>query len=250
MPASHTLRQRAHNDKMAGGYQIKFGSRTCTLGFVAIKSGTAGMVTAGRCTEAAPYDGGGTSGNQAHQPSSYNLIGNEDIDPSFSTSLSGCSDTDGCRHSDSAFVDFSSGVQYNRGWIAKPSSDWGITVDPDTAHYSIVNDSTYANVGDQVIKVGRSTGRTRGNVTHTCRDKDDANNTYWKGTYLCQVDVGVSANTGDSGAPVFKVHNRDQVKLLGILSLRSTSSYTYSPLGGVFLDLEPSATWDVCTSGC
>ena len=113
--SSHSVQGRAHNDKMAGGYQINIGGRICTMGFVAVKSGTAGMVTAGHCTEAPPYDGGVTSSNRVHQPSSYNLIGYEDIDPAFSTSLAGCTDSDGCRHSDSAFVDFSSGVKYNRG---------------------------------------------------------------------------------------------------------------------------------------
>ena len=87
-------------------------------------------------------------------------------------------------------------------------------------------------------------------VTHTCRKEDDQNNTYWKGTFLCQTRVGVSANLGDSGAPVFKVQSGDSVKLLGILFGRSTSDYSYSPLGGVIWDLGVNSTWDVCTSGC
>ena len=235
---------------MAGGYQINIGGRICTLGFVAIKSGTAGMVTAGHCTEAQLYDGGVTSSNQVHQPSSYNLIGYEDIDPAFSTSLSGCTDSDGCRHSDAAFVDFSSGVKYNRGWIAKPSSDWGITVDPDAAHYSITRDYGIAMVGDEVLKVGKSTGRTRGDITRVCFKSDDTSNTKWIGSYQCQTRVSVSANTGDSGAPVFEIRNGDQVTLMGILTHRTTSTYDYSPLGGVFLDLGRTSTWDVCTSGC
>ena len=139
--ASHTVQDRAHNGKMAGGYQVRVDGKNCTLGFVTIKDGTPGMVTAGHCTEASPYDGGVSSNNQVHQPAPNNLIGFEDIDPTFSTSLAGCTDSDGCRYSDSAFVNFSSGVQYNRGWIAKPSTDWGISVDPDTAHYSITSDS-------------------------------------------------------------------------------------------------------------
>ena len=248
--SSHTVRDRAHNNKMAGGYQINFGFGNCTMGFVAIRSGTAGMVTAGHCTEAQPYDGGVISNNQVHQPSSYNLIGYEDIDPSFSTSLSGCNDSDGCRHSDSTFVDFSSGVQYNRGWIAKPSSDWGISVDPDTAHYSITHDYGAAMVGDEVLKVGMTTGRTRGDVTRTCFKSNDTSNAQWIGTYLCQTRVGVSANPGDSGSPVFVVQSGDQVRLVGVLTHRTTSTYDFSPLGRVFLDLGSNSTWDVCTSGC
>ena len=208
------------------------------------------MVTAGHCTEAQPYDGGVASSNQVHQPSSYNLIGYEDIDPSFSTSLNGCTDSDGCRHSDSAFVDFSYGVQYNRGWIAKPRSDWGISVDPNTAHYSITRDYGAAMIGDEVLKVGRSTGRTRGDVTNVCFKSDDLSNTKWIGTFLCQTRVGVSANGGDSGSPVFEIRNGDEVTLLGILTHRTTSSYNYSELGRIFLDLGINSTWDVCTSGC
>ncbi len=248
--SSHSVQGRAYKDKMAGGYQINIGGRNCTMGFVAVRGGTAGMVTAGHCTEAPPYDGGVTSSNRVHQPSSYNLIGNEDIDPAFSTTLVGCTDSDGCRHSDSAFVEFSSGVKYNRGWIAKPSSDWGTSVDPDTAHYSITRDYGVAMVGDEVLKVGRSTGRTRGDVSRVCFKSDDASNTQWIGTYLCQTRVGVSANTGDSGSPVFTVQNGDRVRLAGILTHRTTSSYNYSPLGRVFLDLGSTSTWDVCTSGC
>ena len=246
----HTVRERAHDNKMAGGYQINFGHGDCTMGFVAIRDGTAGMVTAGHCTEAQPYDGGVTSNNQVHQPSASNLIGFEEIDPSFSTSLTGCNDSDGCRHSDSAFVDFSSGVQYNRGWIAKPASYWGISVDPDTAHYSITSDSGSAVVGDKVLKVGRSTGLTKGNVTHVCIEADDTTNTEWIGTYLCQTQVNVRSLPGDSGSPVFKVLNGDQVKLVGILTHGDSQRYQFSPLGRIFMDLGLNSTWDVCISGC
>ena len=141
-------------------------------------------------------------------------------------------------------------MKYNRGWIAKPSSDWGITVDPDAAHYSITRDYGIAMVGDEVLKVGKSTGRTRGDITRVCFKSDDTSNTKWIGSYQCQTRVGVSANTGDSGAPVFEIRNGDQVTLMGILTHRTTSTYDYSPLGGVFLDLGRTSTWDVCTSGC
>ena len=161
---SHYLTDRAHNDKMAGGYQVNFGYGNCTMGFVTIWDGTAGMVTAGHCTQSGAYDGGVASANGVDQPGGSNLIGFENADPTFSTSLSGCTDSDGCRHSDSAFVRFSSGIQYNRGWIAKPSSWWGISVSPDTAHYSITSDSGAFVEGDEVVKVGRSTGRVKGEV--------------------------------------------------------------------------------------
>ena len=249
--SSHSIQDRAHNDKMAGGYQIQNGNELCTLGFVAIRDGTAGFVTAGHCTEGDPYDGGVASTNQIHQPGGSNLVGFEDTDPSFSTSLTGCTDSDGCRHSDSAFIRFSSGVQYNRGWVAKPSSWWGVSVAPDTDHYSITSDSGAYAVGDEVIKVGRSTGKTKGDITHSCFEADDGTNNDWIGTYLCQVQVDVRALGGDSGSPVFKVRSGDNVTLVGILTHSNSSTYQFCPTGRIFLDLgSTNQNWDVCTSGC
>ena len=165
IPMSHTLRDRAHDDKMAGGYQVIGHGGACTIGFVAIKDGTAGMITAGHCTEGDPYDGG-IDYQGFHQPIPHNYIGLEILDPPFSTSLTGCTDNDGCRHSDSAFIEYASATQYNLGWITKPVANFSIVVTPDTAHCSIVNDYTYAVEDDIVIRVGRTTGRRQGNVTH------------------------------------------------------------------------------------
>ena len=246
--SSHTLRERAHDDKMAGGYQMEFAlGDPCTMGFVAIRDGTAGMVTAGHCTESSPYDGGVEWGNQVHQPAMDNLVGYEDIDPEFSTSLSGCTDSDGCRHSDSTFVDFSVGVDYNRGWIAKPTEDGGITVNPDTAHYSITRDYGSPVVGDEVVKVGRTTGQTRGDVVRSCFKYDDYDDDDWVGTYLCQTHVDASSGGGDSGSPVFEELSGDQVRLVGIVTHGDSSRLYYSPLGRIFLDLGTNSTWDVCT---
>ena len=225
------------------------GNSLCTIGFVAIKDGTAGMVTAGHCNEGDPYNGG-VNNQRFDQPSTINFIGYEDLDPPFSTSKPGCTDSDGCRYSDSTFIDFGSGVQYNRGWIAKPIGNGSITVHPDTAHYSIISDSSYALQNDTVLTIGRSSGQVQGNVSNTCVDKDDAGNVHWEGTYLCQVRVNTGVAGGDSGGPVFKIQSGDNVKLLGILTLGSSNTYIYSPIGKIFIDLSVSSTWDVCTSGC
>ena len=56
--------------------------------FVAIKDGTAGMVTAGHCNEGDPYNGG-VNNQRFDQPSTINFIGYEDLDPPFS-SKPGC----------------------------------------------------------------------------------------------------------------------------------------------------------------
>ncbi len=126
-----------------------------------------------------------------------------------------------------------------------------IIVNPDTAHYSIVTDSSYALQDDTVIRLGRSSGQVQGIVSNTCADKDDEDNIHWEGTYLCQVQVNIGANHGDSGCPVFKIASGDNVKLLGIVTLGNDSTYIYSPIGKVFLDLASTyITWDAGTSGC
>ena len=69
---------------MAGGDQVQVDGGYCTIGFVAIKGGTAGAVSAGHRTEGDPYNGGVTSNHEVRQPTSSNLIGQEDSDPTFS----------------------------------------------------------------------------------------------------------------------------------------------------------------------
>ncbi len=102
-----------------------------------------------------------------------------------------------------------------------------------------------------MIKVGRSTGKTKGDITHSCFEADDGTNNDWIGTYLCQVQVDVRVLGGDSGSPVFKVRSGDNVTLVGILTHSNSSTYQFSPLGRIFLDLgSTNQNWDVCTSGC
>ena len=159
IPASHDLQDRASGNTMEGGYQVTgFGGRLCTLGFNTERSGEAGFITNGHCTESGDYDGGVDS-TQFHQPSSLvnsTAIGTETIDPTFSSDPPTCPAGKVCRYSDAAFIRFASGVSYNLGKIAKTTTMGSIDVDHN-AKFRIVAERSYYSVGEIVNKVGRTT---------------------------------------------------------------------------------------------
>ena len=99
---SHTLQDKI--GIIEAGYQIASSHGICTLGFNTDRSGEAGFVTAGHCTEPLPWDGG-VDGTNFYQPTvaPVNLIGVETIDPTF---FSGglCPAGRVCRYSNSAFL--------------------------------------------------------------------------------------------------------------------------------------------------
>ncbi len=252
VPESHTLEDRAPSGVIEGGYEIarrisQTREYTCTLGFNAIRSGDAGFVTNGHCTES-NWDGG-VDGTDFYQPSisnSANLIGEETIDPTFSSSLSGCGHGKVCRWSDSAFVELSSGVSQNLGKIAK--TGLGSTTVIHSSKYRIVGAGSLPTIGEYVHKVGKETGRSRARVTDTCENIIASGNRQ----LLCQAVAsltGGSSASGDSGAPVFRVTNspnRDDVELLGIHRGSVGASIYFSPMINIYTDLGLSTTWKVC----
>ena len=169
-PATHTLRNRATGGVMEGGYQIAgAGLGNCTLGFNVVRDGEDGLVTAGHCTEASPWDGGvdNTAFYQPNSATNSTSIGEETIDPSFSSSPSQCPSGNVCRFSDSAFIEAASGLSQNFGKIAKTTAQGGITVNHNSK-FRIVAENTLVSVGDTVYKVGRTSGWDSGTVTDTC----------------------------------------------------------------------------------
>ena len=143
-PATHTLRSRATGDVMEGGYQITgTGRGACTLGFNVVRDGEAGLVTAGHCTEASPWDGGvdNTAFYQPNSATNSTSIGEETIDPSFSSSPSQCPTGKVCRYSDSAFIEGASGLSQNLGKIAKTTAQGGIIINHNSK-FRIVGENT------------------------------------------------------------------------------------------------------------
>ena len=254
IPASHDLQDRASGDTMEGGYQINKGAGNtgaCTFGFNTERSGEAGFITNGHCTQSGAYDGG-VDDTDFYQPSSdvnSTAIGTETIDPTFSSSLSGCPSGKVCRYSDSAFVRFASGVSYNLGNIAKTTGAGSIDVHHN-APFRIVAERTTPRVRESIDKVGRTTGWTRGQVVDTCTNVMLAANRM----LLCQVRANVEGGGGDSGSPVFSVTNSPAVRdveLLGMLwAVNSNGTVIwFSTIGRIYYDLGINDSWDSCASG-
>ncbi len=193
-----------------GGLQIqRQGNYTCTLGFNAVKAGVNGFVTNSHCTSIQ----GGVESTVFYQPTltpSSNRIGVEWNDGPYWTG-SPCPPGRRCRWSDSAFVKYDTGVSFTRGIIARTNLS-STTIIGD---YRISAEVTLPAVGETLNKVGRSSGRTQGNVTNTCADADDG--TF---VFLCQNRVAAAAQAGDSGGPVFKITNNpaaNDVSLYGLV---------------------------------
>ena len=250
--ASHTLQDRASGDEIEGGYQIQAtGVGGCTLGFNVVRSGEAGFITAGHCTESGTWDGG-VDGTLFYQPSSTvnpTAIGEETIDPPFSSSHPQCESGEVCRYSDSAFVRLApSGVSQNLGKIAKTTALGSITVDHSTK-FRIVGEDTLTTVGETIHKVGRTTGWITATITNTCVRSHRLGG----GVLICQDLASGDSDGGDSGAPVFRITDtpsQGDVELLGISwgggDSGGDSWFVISPIGNIYIDLGSTDTWEAC----
>jgi hypothetical protein len=102
-----------------------------------------------------------------------------------------------CRYSDAAFIAKASGVQRDQGGIARPpvgSISWD-----GAPTYRIIGEHQPI-VGNKVIKIGRVSGRTSGDIDRTCAN---INNQPHPISKLCQGRADYYAVGGDSGGPVF-----------------------------------------------
>ena len=80
-------------------------------------------------------------------------------------------------------------------------------LDPDNPYFR-VSGHRRAAVGDEVHKVGNTTGWTSGTVTKTCYSI-----TFWFGTLSCLDAFTAASAGGDSGAPVFSLETDGTVTL-------------------------------------
>jgi hypothetical protein len=214
---------------LRGGLQINYGNFLCTLGFIAIRQGVTGIVTNSHCTNTQ----GGVEGTKYHQPSFsfFSQVAEEIVDPTYFTGGS-CPAGRRCRFSDSSFariggVDTGSAL----GTIAAPNGSvtWnGIDIFNITAEGSVT-------VGQPVLKVGRTTGRTHGSITHTCVAINQANSIF---TQFCQNRASYSSAGGDSGSPVFRVPTKCNARCSATDLLASVKSSRSSD-GGTIWQIVP-----------
>jgi hypothetical protein len=156
-------------------------------------------------------------GGSYGQPTLGSPVGSEIADPSFFVG-GACPPNRLCRHSDANFVERPSSVE-GRRQIARPSL--GSTSWDGSSVYRVTEKATGSpSVDQRLFKVGRTTGRTRGDVKQTCYDTD-------MGNYILLCQVWVQAVTGespissggDSGSPWFRIMDTPQthdVRLMGI----------------------------------
>jgi hypothetical protein len=172
---------------------------------------------------------------------SGDFVARELIDPP--PVLAGCPAERECRRSDAAFAEFDTSTVGIVGQLARPShtctgtDSCDVTMADSTASLRIAAvDREAPRVGDQLDRIGRSSGWTRGPVTRTCVDTNVADTNM---TMLCQHMVAATSIRGDSGSPVFRQLQGDDVALAGILwgGQADNSSFVFSPLAAVESEL-------------
>jgi hypothetical protein len=231
---------------LVGGLQISFlsGASTflCTLGFNAVRAGVSGFVINSHCSGTQ----GGVQNTVIHQPTisgNVNRIGVETVDPAYVAGPLPCPVDRVCRRSDSAFAQRDASVTASQGRIARPilgPSFWF-----GTSTFRIVAEATSSVMGQAVTKVGRTTGRTQGNVTAVCANLNVANTNI---TQLCQNTANYGSAGGDSGSPVFRITNRPSTNDVILYGIHWGSGGAHSPIANVQLatELGPLTT---CAAG-
>ena len=216
---------------LVGGIEIERptagGGGQCTLGLVVKRSGQRGFLTNSHCT----ITRGGVEGTTFFQTDSTtinDLVGIETADPAYFTNStnSDCPTGRQCRFSDSAFFSLNnSAIMAKRGVIS------GMASEPFTTNYEVVGTVPITLCGDQVTKVGRTTGLTAGDVSHTCVE---VNSTSGNFTMLCQDIFEANNDFGDSGSPVFSyTQNHQQVRFNGLLWGGNGEDSVFSPVSAI-----------------
>jgi hypothetical protein len=236
---------------LIGGLSIT----ACTLGFLAVRAGEAGFVTNSHCT----INRGVVNGDPFHQTGNTDgatLIGHEVADPPYFTddNPDDCPSGLQCRFSDSAFIKRDGGPSQstpraaaNFGHIAFTPN--GLTI---TSEF-VISGKVFAPIdGEQVSKVGKTTGLTTGFITDTCADSTDGMGF----AMLCQDTVMVNGQAGaggDSGSPVFSTDGSTtggpnplpRAFLNGILwgGNGGGNIFAFSPISSVEIELGPLRTF-------
>lgn len=253
---------------LMGGLQIGTGGfGRCTASLFFHFSGhpnfVQGMITNSHCA-GDPSEQGVVTGHNFTQPKAgvlgANYVGPEVFDPPFTLSHAQCGAGQRCRKSDTLVAHVEPPTDISRGLIARIGNWGGFTlssVDPD---YQVSWIAWYPLMGERVTKIGRTTGKTRGEVTGTCSpvivSDDDGNPSDI--TMVCQYLVEARDNlgggivpivaAGDSGSPVFALPSNPltpndihAVYLHGVLWGGSTDGelFVFSSALNTLLELTP-----------
>lgn len=213
------------------GVEIHFSNFLCTLGFNIQfnPNGACYFMTNDHCTDAE----GTVTGTIYMQPAFGPRIGVERADPPFFTGAP-CPAGRECRYSDSAAAVYDDPSNCEFGSIARTLLN-STTINNAQPRWKIVSKQLQPTVGQQMGKVGRTTGWTVGQVVATCTDSNVAGT---NNTMLCQSFVSAGVGGGDSGSPVFRFREGPSLaQLSGILWGSSGGNlFVYSPMENVEID--------------
>lgn len=235
---------------IAAGRRGSSGSlRNCNIGFIADLSGVRTFITTSSCSATSwAFDGGVWHQPYPDQYSEQYRVGVEHRDKRGESC--GFLSPNVCRYSDATAIAIDAGVASERGRIARTLNSEATVpgsrqIDPNNPHFQITSTANPV-AGQQVQKVGRATGWTRGPVITTCAVMYAAGRS--NSRLRCQYRVNAGAEMGDSGSPVFVDNGDGTAKLLGMLwgmklGLHYVNgqgyviSYTFSPFSGIQTDL-------------
>jgi hypothetical protein len=192
---------------MGGGIQITRGIGACSAGFVGWRRDPDTLqpdyeykvlFTASHCTS----DQFNVVGNVFGQPTVMRPVGVE-VDESRIYYAPGCPNGyQYCRHADVAVIKLADSIPINAFAVAWSSPTVHPNNPPVYGWYSY-SGSGFTGVlqGDSVIKVGRTTGETRGRVGITCADRQSTQSPgLWT---ICAMNATATGDGGDSGGPVY-----------------------------------------------
>ena len=238
---------------------------SCTIGFMATVNGKKGFITNSHCSDNlaagsvlsnTPYTQGSADGVAIAQES-IDTLSFDQTDPRdlFGSCLPNPNIK--CRNSDALFAEFLPGLtgfEFREGFIAKTAEiDTGsLVIDENNPAFRIVDTSSTLLAGQTVLKSGRTTGLTEGEVLRTCVSltsnspaRDSNGDPLETIRLLCQAVAEYGSAPGDSGSPVFsRVGNSDDVVLHGVhhtdinrLAGQPVDAAAFSTLEQIELDL-------------
>ena len=182
---------------VGGGLEIRNGTGGCSLGFVAVRAGVLGFVSAAHCTSQQwAYDA-----SSIYQNYSGGFIGSEVADANgWTGTVNGYTCPAGkiCRHSDSAFFSLTSDASPGGN---RPIA-WANALNTLTFEsYGYVRYQGDPPANTIVQKIGATTGRTKGTVTETCTAVNVSNTNFM---HTCSFRASYYSAPGDSGGPVYR----------------------------------------------
>jgi hypothetical protein len=228
-----TVRERFR--PVPAGVQIYFSGFVCTLGANAFRAGVFGFITNSHCTNTQ----GGVESTRyyQHQPSG-GAIATEIADPAYFTG-GACPGGRRCRYSDASFARYDSTSLGQFARIARTTSRssgsaGSLTVSSTNPRFFINARTSFPSGGEQLNKVGRTSGWTYGTVTNTCVDTNVSGTTI---TQLCQDHVQAYSAGGDSGSPVFRWTGTSNANFYGLMWGGGGGVFVFSAISNIESEL-------------